>query len=195
MIRIAGSVLGFFMSQAEVVIENEQYSDAPEPISDGGTVPPPPEKARRRKKPFSWKRLGGNGLIVAFAALVMLFVWSFVSRTFLDPPVKPETLRGGKAHTIQLDVLNGSGAPRIGQRFTDYLRARGFDVVEMGNYKDSRVEYTRVIDRVGQVDAARQVAEALGVPKERVVQEIDRNAYLDVSVVIGKDFRLLKPLN
>jgi hypothetical protein len=64
----------------------------------------------------------------------------------------------------------------------------------MGNYKDSRVDFTRVIDRVGQLTAAQQVAEALGVPKERVTQEIDRNLYLDVSVVIGKDYKSLKPL-
>jgi hypothetical protein len=108
--------------------------------------------------------------------------------------VKPETVQGGKPHTIQLDVLNGSGVSKVSRRFTDYLRARGFDVVEMGNYKDSKVEKTRVIDRIGQLAAAQQVAEALGIPKERVVQEIDRNSYLDVSVVIGKDFRLLKPL-
>ena len=123
----------------------------------------------------------------------MVLIWAFVNRIFLDPPVEPETVIAGKTHTIQLDVLNGSGVPKLSQRFTDYLRARGFDVVEMGNYKDSKVENTRVIDRAGHLEAAQQVAEALGVPKTAVVQQIDRNAYLDVSVVIGKDFRLLKP--
>lgn len=103
-------------------------------------------------------------------------------------------MKGGKLHTIQLDVLNGSGTPKLSQRFTDYLRSRGFDVVEMGNYKDSRVERTRVIDRVGNLAAAQQVAQALGVPKDRVTQEVDRTMYLDVSVVIGKDYRSLKPL-
>jgi hypothetical protein len=38
------------------------------------------------------------------------------------------------------------------------------------------------------------VAQALGVPEERVEQQIDRNAYLDVTVVLGKDFRSLKPM-
>jgi hypothetical protein len=182
------------VSRAEVVIENKQPLSESEPAAEPSQGEPVAPKVRARKKPLIWKRLRSNGLILIFAAAVVVMVWSFVSRTFIDPPVKPETVQGGKPHTIQLDVLNGSGVSKLSQRFTDYLRARGFDVVETGNYKDSKVERTRVIDRVGQLAAAQQVAEALGVPKERVVQEIDRNSYLDVSVVIGKDFRLLKPL-
>ncbi len=180
------------MSISEVEIEDEQPLNMAEPDPETQQAGPKP---RPRKKPLNWRRIGGNLLILAFAAAVLVLVWSFVYRTFIEPPVQPETVQGGKVHTIQLDVLNGSGVPKLSQSFTDYLRARGFDVVEMGNYKDSRVDYTRVIDRTGQRAAAEQVAEALGVPKDRVSQEIDRNLYLDVSVVIGKDYKSLKPLN
>ena len=188
---MVGSPPGFFVSIGEVDIEDEQPLNTKEPEPESPQADPKP---RPRKKPLHWKRIGSNVLILAFAAAVLVLVWSFVYRTFIEPPVQPETVQGGKTHTIQLDVLNGSGVPKISQRFTDYLRARGFDVVEMGNYKDSRVDYTRVIDRAGQLAAAQQVAEALGVPKERVTREIDRNLYLDVSVVVGKDYKSLKPL-
>jgi hypothetical protein len=173
--------------------EDQQPIQIPEQ-NIGITSPPGASKQRARKKPFQWKNLGSNGLFVLFGLIVIVLVYSFVDRVFIDPPVSAETNRGGKSHTIQLDVLNGSGTPRLGQRFTDYLRARGFDVVEMGNYKESGIELTRVIDRAGDLAAARQVAEALGVPKERVIQQVDKNVYLDVSVVIGKDFKSLKPL-
>jgi hypothetical protein len=176
-----------------MVNETEQPLDTPEPPAENNQGQQAAPKPKKRRKPLSWKGMGSNGLILAFAVVVIFLIWSFVNRTFIDPPVKPETVQGGKAHIIQLDVLNGSGAPKLSQRFTDYLRARGFDVVEMGNYKDSKVEKTRVIDRAGHPEAAQQVAEALGVPKTGVVQQIDRNSYLDVTVVIGKDFRLLKP--
>jgi len=172
----------------------EQPTQAPEQ-NTGATSPPIAPRQRARKKPFRWKSIGSNGVLVLFGIIVSVLAYSFIDRIFIDPPVNAESNRGGKTHTIQLDVLNGSGTPRLGQRFTDYLRARGFDVVEMGNYKESGVEFTRVIDRAGDPAAARQVAEALGVPKERVIQQIDKNAYLDVSVVIGKDFKSLKPLN
>jgi len=175
--------------------ETETPLNTPEPPAENGEEQAAAPKPRKRRKPFSWKGIGGNGLILAFAVVVILLIWSFVNRTFIAPPVKPETVQGGKTHTIQLDVLNGAGVPKLSQRFTDYLRARGFDVVETGNFKDSKVEKTRVIDRAGHIEAAQQVAEALGVPKSGVEQQIDRNSYLDVTVVIGKDFRLLKPFN
>ncbi len=174
-------------------MEDERNTQAPEQNA-GITQPPVAPRQRARKKLFRWKSAGSTGLFVLFGLVVIVLVYSFVNRIFIDPPVSAETSRDGKTHTIQLDVLNGSGTPRLGQRFTDYLHTRGFDVVEMGNFKESGIEFTRVIDRVGDLAAAHQVAEALGVPKERVLQQIDKNAYLDVSVVIGKDFKSLKPL-
>lgn len=136
--------------------------------------------------------MGSNVLLGSLGVVVLILIYSFVHRTFIEPPVEPEIVQSGKHHVIQLDVLNGTGTPKLGQRCTDYLRARGFDVVEMGNYKEA-VEQTRIIDRAGNIEAAQQVAKALGIPKERVSQHIDRNAYLDVSILIGKDFRTLKP--
>jgi hypothetical protein len=174
-------------------MEDQQPIQTSEQIP-GVASPPAAPRQRARKKAFHWKGAGSNGLIVLFGLIVIVLLYSFIHRVFIDPPVNAETNRGGKTHTIQLDVLNGSGTPRLGQRFTDYLRARGFDVVEMGNYKESGVEFTRVIDRAGDLSAAGQVAEALGVPKQRVIQQLDKNSYLDVSVVIGKDYKSLKPL-
>ncbi len=174
-----------------------EYPEPREELPEGRNpeaAAPDQKKPKRRRRSFSWKGTASNGFIAAFAVVVLFLIWSFVNRMFIDPPVEPEVVQGGKAHTIQLDVLNGSGTPKLSRRFTDYLRSRGFDVVEMGNYKDSRIEQTRVIDRAGNLTAAQQVAEALGVPKERVTQQIDRTAYLDVSVIIGKDYRSLKPL-
>jgi hypothetical protein len=178
-------------------MEEEQQQGPEQDVGQSAATTPPPAapKQRARKKPFHWKSVGGNGLIVLFALIVVGLVYAFVDRVFIDPPVDAETMQGGKKHTIQLDVLNGSGTPRLGQRCTDYLRARGFDVVEMGNYKESSVERTRVMDRSGNLDAARQVAEALGVSREQVVRQIDKNAFLDVTVVIGRDFKSLKPFN
>jgi len=99
---------------------------------------------------------------------------------------------GQKERTIQMDVLNGAGESRLAQRLTDYLRSRGFDVVETGNYQEE-LEKTLVVDRAGNAQAALQVAQALGIPAEQVMQRIDKNLFLDVSVFIGKDYRTLRP--
>jgi len=134
-----------------------------------------------------WKRL----LPLAFGALALMLLYVAV-RGLFSSSGEPEITEGGRVRAIQLDVLNGSGETGLAQRMTDYLRARGFDVVEMGNYKTSDVEETTVLDRVGNIEAAQQVAAAIGIPEERVQQQLDKSLYLDVSVVIGKDFQRLK---
>jgi len=99
---------------------------------------------------------------------------------------------GQKERTIQMDVLNGARESRLAQRLTDYLRSRGFDVVETGNYQEE-LERTLVVDRAGNTQAALQVAQALGIPADQVMRKIDKNLFLDVSVFIGKDYRTLRP--
>jgi len=65
-------------------------------------------------------------------------------------------------------------------------------VVELGNYKSGNVPLTLVIDRIGNPEAAKSVAKALGIPEEKVLQQIDKDLFLDATVVIGKDFTKLK---
>ena len=72
------------------------------------------------------------------------------------------------AEIIQMDVLNGCGVSGVADRFTDYLRAHGFDVVELGNYKingqiNYNIDETFVIDRIGNKANAIKIAESLGI--------------------------------
>lgn len=66
------------------------------------------------------------------------------------------------------------------------LRHRGFDVVFLGN-ADSAESSTRVIARRGDSTRAHYVASALGFGK--VVIEADTFRRVDVSVILGQDFR------
>jgi len=100
---------------------------------------------------------------------------------------------------IQLNVLNGCGVSGVADRYTDYLRSHNFDVVELGNYIiGGRVNYnvdeTFVIDRIGNKANALKVAEILGIEKVNVIEQINENYFLDVSLVIGKDYYKLKPI-
>ena len=67
------------------------------------------------------------------------------------------------------------------------LRRRGVDVVYFGN-AEQRVDSTRVIVRRGNPDHGRQVRLALGTG--RIVVEVDTLRRVDVSVVLGEDFRV-----
>ena len=76
-----------------------------------------------------------------------------------------------------------------------FLRVRGYDVVEMRNYKTFDLEESLVIDRAGDLENAEKVAYAIGVGKANIIQQINQDYYVDVSVVIGSDYRTLRPFN
>ncbi len=92
---------------------------------------------------------------------------------------------------IQIEVLNGCGVPGLATRFTSVLRQNGFDVVESGNFETFDITQTVVIDRIGNMENARRVAHALGVPEDRIISEISPHFYLDATVVIGADYETL----
>ncbi len=124
----------------------------------------------------------------------ILFV-SFLSVELLFHGSTKETggLSTKRTIAIQLEVLNGTSEPKIALRVREILRSGGFDVVDVGNYKSSNVEKTMVIARTSDQSAAQSVASYLGIDKSRVLQQQDKNLYLDVSVVVGKDIIQLRP--
>lgn len=87
---------------------------------------------------------------------------------------------------VRVEVLNAGGRPNMARRAVDILRSRGFDVVYFGNAESFGQESSRVVDRVGRVDAARAVADALEI--DVVESETDRDLYLDVTVRLGLDW-------
>lgn len=95
---------------------------------------------------------------------------------------------------IQADVLNGCGVGGIADRFTDFLRNNKVDVVYSGNYIRFDMDETLVIDRTGNKANALKVAEILGVSKGNVIQQLNKEYLLDVSIVIGRDYYTLLPL-
>jgi hypothetical protein len=132
-------------------------------------------------------------IIGALGLLVVVLAWSFASRMIFRPPVDPVRSGSPSPGTIQLDVLNGCGLPGAGTSATAYLRARGFDVVEYRNYRNFDVRESLVIDRAGSRENAEKVAYALGIRKANVIQQINQDYYVDVSVLIGRDYPTLKP--
>ncbi len=96
---------------------------------------------------------------------------------------------------LQINVLNGCGVNGIGTIMTKFSRLHGYDVVEMGNYKTFDVEHSIVIDRSGKMNEAQQLAILLGIDKKNVVQQFSTDQMVSASIVIGKDYKSLKPWN
>lgn len=145
----------------------------------------------QRLHPF--RRFGVKALVGILVLVVGLLAYSFVTRSFIAPPVDPTRGPGNPGRVIQLDLLNGCGVAGAASNVTRYLRARGFDVVEVKNYRTFDVRYSLVIDRSGNRELARKVAYALGIEDKNVIQQISPDYFVDVSVVLGKDYASLKP--
>lgn len=93
---------------------------------------------------------------------------------------------------VQIDVLNGCGVSGTGQKMTSFLRAAGYDVVDMGNYKTFDVKRSLVIDRSGNAEIAKKIASDLGIDPANVIQQISPEYFVTASVVLGKDFKALR---
>ena len=100
-----------------------------------------------------------------------------------DPVKSPVASPGGR---VMVEVLNGTRKQGAARTATRMLRRRGLDVVFLGN-ADSLAESTQVIVRRGDPQRARFVAAALGAGK--VMVETDTFRRVDVSVILGDDFR------
>lgn len=86
---------------------------------------------------------------------------------------------------IKVEVLNATTTKGLARKATTYLRDRGFDVVLIGTSKDQR-DKTLVLDRSHHADWARLVGAAFGAAVE---EKPDSSRYLDVTVLVGSDWR------
>ncbi len=96
---------------------------------------------------------------------------------------------------IQVEILNGCGVTGIADRFTDFLRNSNIDVVNTGNYYTFDIDETMVIDRIGNVSNAKKIAQLLGIKPEKAFSQLNDDYFLDVTVIVGKDYHKLKPVN
>ncbi len=90
---------------------------------------------------------------------------------------------------IQVEVLNGCGIAGVADGFTDVLRSKGIDVVKTGNYRSFDVDNTFIVDRAGKDFVAEKVADSLNLDKRFIITEKNKNLYLDLTIVIGKDYK------
>nr|MDP9200859.1 LytR C-terminal domain-containing protein [Gemmatimonadota bacterium] len=129
------------------------------------------------------------GRIILALLLVVGLVWTgwrVWSRRGLDlDSHAPADARAPEGRRIKVEVLNGTKTKGLARRATLYLRDRGFDVVGSGTNSEPRAT-TVVYDRSSHPEWARLVARALNAP---VVSRPDSSRYLDVTVILGADWR------
>jgi len=125
-------------------------------------------------------------LAIAAAAVAVIVVGVVLFRgDGLSPPSRVGVLVPNGVR-IKVEVLNASGQRGLARRATYALRDAGFDVVRFGNDPATR-DSTLVLSRSEHDDWAALVARALG--GARVESRPDSSRYLDVTVLLGADWR------
>jgi hypothetical protein len=93
-----------------------------------------------------------------------------------------------------VEVLNGCGVSGIAEKLTDHLRLNNIDVVNLGNYRSFEIENSIIICRNEKIQNAERVAAIVGLDNNSIIQQINPDYQLDVSFILGKDYRDLIPL-
>lgn len=124
------------------------------------------------------------GLIFVAAIGLAVTVLAPTRRAGDDEPV-PVPHEVGEPR-IRVEVLNGSGRAGLAREATRRLRDHGFDVVFYGNASSFDQETSAVIARLGDLDAASDIAGVLGI--DAVSDEPDATRLLDVTVILGLDW-------
>jgi len=132
------------------------------------------------------RRYGRIILVFLILCVIGWTVWLAVN-AISTPKLSyaPADARAPEETRIKVEVLNATQTKGLARRATLYLRERGFDVVGSGNVTEQRAT-TIVYDRSSHPEWARLVARAMNAP---VAARPDSSRYLDVTVLIGADWR------
>ena len=133
-------------------------------------------------------------MVVGVAAILIYAFGQRVSEPRPDP-YRLENPNGLLGDIIQVEVRNGTTISGLAASLTEHLRSHGFDVVETSNYTDQSVEKTVILDRVGNLDAAQQVALALGLGDDQISEELKPEYYIDATIVVGADYKRIMPFS
>jgi len=131
-----------------------------------------------------------TGKYVLFILIILLGVFS-ASIIYVQTREDPEEIFK-KNSNLRVEVLNGCGVNRLALKVTNLLRERGFNVVTIGDTNNQYFEETVVIERRDKdMKNAKYFAKRIGC--KNIGKDIDSALYLEITVIIGKDYKKLFP--
>ena len=151
--------------------------------------PKPGKSKKSRSKSYFNSFLN---ITILFLSVVIIYLGYSVAtelKLFESQPVNGVSQEHKRI--IQVEVLNGCGVADIADKFTDSLRKKKFDVVNVANYRSFDIDKTIIIDRAGKLGNAKYLADVIGLDRRRVIQQKNRNYFLDVTLIVGKDYKQL----
>jgi hypothetical protein len=148
----------------------------------------------KKQEQFS-KNLTLNASIIILIFINIYLGYSIINTlTNYYGDTQYEFVKDSTTSKIKVEVLNGCGKSGVAEQLTDHLRAKGFDVVRLGNYRSFEIENSILISRNEKIKNAEKVAMSVGLDNEYVIQQINPQYLLDVTFILGKDYNNFIPL-
>jgi tetratricopeptide (TPR) repeat protein len=161
----------------------QRQQETPASVTPEKTAPPPRQKPlaaappQAQKRPTPPKQNAGAAKKPAPA-------------TAPTPAKKPGKIRMAaapdKLAQSGIEVANGSGAYHLARQTRSMLKAEGFKVVSIGNYRDFGVEQTMIYYRPGSEEVARALSTKF-FPKSKLETGEEFAKGADIKLVLGKD--------
>lgn len=143
----------------------------------------------KRKRKKGEKR--GMRFFPFFFVILLLAVSVYVLSALFR--ILPSILRSNEDYLpIRVEVLNGCGAPKLARGVSWELRRLGFDVVWVGDAQKTDFDESVVVERRSKHSVnAKRLARKIGCKK--ILKDIDSTLYLEVTLILGSDYRDLFP--
>lgn len=128
-------------------------------------------------------------IILAVCIVSILIGWQLDPENYKDEEEQVTTTIENIPHIGRVEVLNGCGVSGAAGALAGYLRDKSFDVKNTDNADSWNYTETIVISRTGEMDVAKQVADALRI-KDVILLKNGQDLY-NVTVIAGSDFSTL----
>ena len=174
-------------------------------------------RKNRNRSNFNKKRLQKqnvllNGAIAIVGILIMGFFISFSKNlthngiplevtfpeTTTEPILAENVYEKNPIQNIKIEVLNGCGEKGMAALASKFLRMNKLDVVRADNAEHHEYINTIIIQRNENIKSLDMVTKSFGIlntDKERVKIIPDETLGVDVTVIIGKDYRSFQSFN
>lgn len=101
--------------------------------------------------------------------------------------VAPENYEEEAGKIAKVEVFNATNMKNAAKTVTRFLRDRGFDVINFGNYSKNEKQ-TRIILWRGNLSTAKRVRDAIGMNSIEIYSESNKFKITDATLIIGEDF-------
>jgi LCP family protein required for cell wall assembly len=114
----------------------------------------------------------------------------FTNTSAIAPSVPVEDpIEAAKQETARLAVQNGSGIEGLATRTSDYLKAQGLNVTDVGNADRLDYEVSRIVVHSDRFPyTVRYLASLLHLSESQILSQVVPDSPVDIAVVLGRDW-------